>query len=315
MTRLPRCATRAARAASAAALGVAAGTALAAAVAVSAPTAAQADTYRYWTYWKAAPGQSAWGFSSAGASSRPADGAVEGWRFALSGVAGSGGTQPRMTPSFDSICGGTPPVAGGVRVAVVVDFGTPDAQPPGETPPRGVVAYCASKTPTLTGLEALAAGPWGPAVRTSGGLVCGIDGYPRTECGARVAAPAPTAAPAPSPTPPAAAAPKPPAPAATSARPPSAASAEPARTGATASANPGDPAASGAAAPVGADQAAPEPVTATTTRPADAADAQASASASASTGAPGGPPVAALAGFGLVLGVGGAAWWRMRGER
>ena len=35
---------------------------------VSAPTAAHADTYRYWTYWKAAPGQSSWGFSPAGAS-------------------------------------------------------------------------------------------------------------------------------------------------------------------------------------------------------------------------------------------------------
>ncbi len=207
MTRRPRSATRAA--ARAAALGVAAGTALAAAVAVSAPTAAHADTYRYWTYWKAAPGQSSWGFSPAGASSRPADGAVEGWRFALSGVAGSGGTQPRTTPSFDSICAGTPPVAGGVRVAVVVDFGTSDARPPGETPPRGVVAYCATRTPALTGLEALAAGPWGSAVRTSGGLVCGIDGYPRTECGALVASPTPAP---PTPAPPVAAAPPAPAP-------------------------------------------------------------------------------------------------------
>ena len=311
MTRLPRSATRAVHAASAAALGVAAGTALGAAVAVSAPTAAQADTYRYWTYWKAAPGQSSWGFSPAGASSRPADGAVEGWRFALSGVAGSGGTQPRATPSFERICGATPPTADGVRVAVVVDFGTADARPPGESPPRGVVEYCATRAPNITGLQALAAGPWGSAVRTGGGLVCGIDGYPRTECGALVALPTPAPAP---PAPPAAAvpkapAPKPPAPAAS--RPPNPTPLAP--EAAAASPAPATPVPSTEADP---SSSAPggEPAAAA----ADAADAALAAPASTPTdgpGGPGGPPPAALAGFGLVAGLGGAAWWRMRGER
>jgi hypothetical protein len=314
MTRLPRTATRTALAA---ALGVAAGAALGVAVAVSASSAAQANTYRYWTYWKAAPGQSSWGFSPAGASSRPPDGAVEGWRFALSGVAGSSSTQPRATPSFDSICGGTPPVSGGVRVAVVVDFGTSDAQPPDESPPRGVVAYCATKVPTLTGLDALAAGPWGPAVRTSGGLVCGIDGYPRTECGALVSSPTP-APPTPAPpvvaTPPAStAASAPQQPALAASRPPS--PTPPAPEAAAASQPPGSPVPStdadaSSSAPA---NAAPggEPVAAA----AEGADPVLAAGADTSRDAPGGPPLTALAGFGLVVGLGGAAWWRMRGER
>jgi len=86
-------------------------TVLAATVASAAPAAA--TSYRYWTYWH---GQgSSWTFSSYGPAARPADGAVEGWRFEVSVATGSS-TPPRAAPSFATICDTTPAVADRKRV-------------------------------------------------------------------------------------------------------------------------------------------------------------------------------------------------------
>lgn len=190
--------------------------------AVSAAPAAAATSYRYWTYWH---GQgSSWTFSSYGPAARPADGAVEGWRFEVSPATGSS-TPPRTAPSFATICGPTPAQADRKRVALVVDFGTVDSRPPGQVPPRGIDTFCAVLPTTANGYQVLTAYA---AFTAQAGLICSIAGYPTGECGAAVTpaspsptAPAPTATsrPTATPTPSSRASTAAPVPAATTARP------------------------------------------------------------------------------------------------
>jgi len=164
-------------------------TVLAATVASAAPAAA--TSYRYWTYWH---GQgSSWTFSSYGPAARPADGAVEGWRFEVSVATGSS-TPPRAAPSFATICDTTPAVADRKRVALIVDFGTIESRPPGQVPPRGIDTFCAVVPTTANGYQVLSAYS---AFAAQAGLICSIAGYPVGECGAPVepASPSPTAAP------------------------------------------------------------------------------------------------------------------------
>ena len=68
------------------------------------------------------------GFSNQGASRRPADGGVEGWRFAIS-PATSSTIPPRHSPSFSSLCGNTPAEDGKKRVGLVIDYGTSSDAP------------------------------------------------------------------------------------------------------------------------------------------------------------------------------------------
>ncbi|MGN6246637.1 MAG: SCO2322 family protein [Motilibacteraceae bacterium] len=169
------------------------------AVAALLPTAAAASatTYRYWSYWHLTGGS--WTFASTGPGGyRPADGSVEGWRFAVSSQ--GGGAAPRVRPSFAQVCGSTPVKDGTKRVAVVVDDGTQADAHPGDTvpgdSPRGV---CAQVPETASGARVLSAVA---AVRTDdGGLVCALDGYPSAGCGEVVAAPSPAPSSASSPRP------------------------------------------------------------------------------------------------------------------
>ncbi|MFG2328363.1 SCO2322 family protein [Streptomyces sp. NPDC048604] len=143
---------------------------------------AQAAGYRYWSFWESAAGK--WTYASQGpATARPADGAVDGFRFAVSADS-SDSAQPRTAPDFAEICAGTPAKAGTKRVAVVVDFGTPEHAPAGETPPRQRTA-CAQIGADGTSAEALAAVAK-PLRYNSEALLCGISGYPRTGCGEQV---------------------------------------------------------------------------------------------------------------------------------
>lgn len=152
--------------------------ALVAAVVV-APTA-DAAAYRYWTYWVAAPGAATWSFASAGpASLLPADGSVQGWRFAVTTAAGSASSQPRTAPSFADVCAATPAQEGRKRVALVIDPGTVDEAPPGQQPGQTTTA-CVVAEPDATGYQVMRAVT---TVRADGsGLVCGIGGYPADEC-------------------------------------------------------------------------------------------------------------------------------------
>ena len=149
-------------------------------------SSAEASSYRFWIYWTGGDGD--WTFSNQGAARRPADGTVDGWRFAVSQESGSA-SEPRIPSTFEQICGSTEPVEGKKRVGLVIDFGTKADAPSGETPPTDKVARCVVAPLTATGYDILVTAA---AVRVEEGMVCGIAGYPRSECGEPVADPDPT---------------------------------------------------------------------------------------------------------------------------
>lgn len=152
--------------------------------AVLAPTAPAygATAYRFWGYFQYTGG--AWTFATTGPdATTPADGAIEGWRYAVSDM---GSTRyPRVTPSFEAICGGTAKETGKKRVAVVVDFGRVADAEDGKTTPPGARTTCVAVPDTATGAAVLAAAD--APVRVDKGLVCAVAGYPATGCGGEVA--------------------------------------------------------------------------------------------------------------------------------
>jgi hypothetical protein len=140
-----------------------------------ATTAQAEDGYRFWGYYQWSNGQ--WAFSQKGADAYvPADGGVEGWRFA---VGGAKPRVPRAAGDFDAICGKTPAETGKKRVAVIVDPGTPEDAVAGETP-GPATGTCVVTDPKSNGAKILAAVA---PVRIEKGLTCGIDGYPAKGCG------------------------------------------------------------------------------------------------------------------------------------
>lgn len=155
------------------------------AFAVSSAGPASATDYRYWTYWSGTAG--GWTFSSVGpASAVPADGDVEGWRFAVSrGVRGQG-AEPRIAAraAYRQFCGDQPAASGKKRVAVVFDFGTAAEAPTAQAPPapRGT---CVEAPDSATGAAILSQAA---TVRSDDGLVCAIGGYPQGECAPAVSA-------------------------------------------------------------------------------------------------------------------------------
>lgn len=175
-------------------LGLLAGLLLAGTVTISAAqasTAAQAggtapngisttteDGFRFWGYYQWTKDQ--WAFAQKGADQVvPADGAVEGWRYAL------GGNKPRVPRAagdFEAICGATPAETGKKRVALVVDPGTAVDSESGVAPPPAT-GTCVVTDVKATGAKVMAA--TGP-VRIEKGLTCGIDGYPAAGCGTAV---------------------------------------------------------------------------------------------------------------------------------
>jgi MYXO-CTERM domain-containing protein len=145
---------------------------------MTAPVVAE-QAYRYWTYWVLDAGQ--WSFSQvAPAGTLPQDGAVQGWRFAVTTIAGSSSSAPRTDPAlaFERACAGTTAPVGSKRIAVVIDPGEVDSAPLGESapPPR---AACAVVDGDATGAKALSTIA---DLRVEDGLVCAIDGYPAREC-------------------------------------------------------------------------------------------------------------------------------------
>lgn len=138
---------------------------------------AEAASYRYWGFYTWTNGT--WTFATKGPDqTKPADGAVEGWRFAVSAESGSPRT-PRANGDFDAICASTKAATGKKRVAVVIDAGLPADAPAGEKPPaaRGACALVDATASSAQVLSAVA------KTRVEKELVCGIDGYPSTGCG------------------------------------------------------------------------------------------------------------------------------------
>ena len=169
---------------------------------LSLPTAAQADQgYRYWGYFQAAPGATTWTAAMTGPSTKLQDGAVEGWSFTASSN-DIPATTPMMDPSFAELCANTSQVAGKIRVGLVVDFGPGEIAPAGETP-KEFFSDCIVVPEGAIGHDVLKAAL--PIRADKSGLICGIGGYPATECGAPIELPvaksdasqAPLVAPAP----------------------------------------------------------------------------------------------------------------------
>ncbi|MBC2867415.1 SCO2322 family protein [Streptomyces mexicanus] len=143
---------------------------------------AQAVGYRYWSFWDRDGDH--WTYATQGPSTaRPADGDVQGFRFAVSEDSQEA-AEPRGTASFAAICGGTPAAHGHKRVALVLDFGTRADAPSGEAPPapRRVCARVPADATTAEALAAVA-----PPLRyDTNALLCAIAGYPAKGCGEQV---------------------------------------------------------------------------------------------------------------------------------
>ena len=148
---------------------------------------AQAAAYRYWGYFHLTKG--AWAFAQTGpAQVIPADGTVDGWRFAVADE--SSIRTPRATPTFDALCAGTATKAGTKRVGLVIDYGRPADSADGAAPPAAS-ATCVSVPSKATGADVLVSA--GTTLRLDKLLTCGINGWPATGCGEAVA-PVPAAA-------------------------------------------------------------------------------------------------------------------------
>jgi hypothetical protein len=161
--------------------------ALVAALLVAPAGAAPAVSYRFWGFFQYTDG--AWAFAQKGpAETVPADGSVEGWRFAVSGPDSS--RYPRATATFDQLCAATPVQDGHKRVGVIVDFGRAADAEDGATPPEPL-GTCAVLTTEGTSVDALQAVG---EVRSDKGLICAVKGYPSTGCGGEVSKVSPEAA-------------------------------------------------------------------------------------------------------------------------
>ncbi|MFJ2820493.1 SCO2322 family protein [Streptomyces toxytricini] len=157
---------------------------------------AHAAGYRYWSYWEGTA-SGGWTYAQVGPSmARPADGSVQGFRFAVSADAAAKAAQPRTPADFAAVCAATPAAEGRKRIAVVVDFGVPADAPAGEAPPQDAPrTACAQVAPDAGAAEALAAVAK-PLRYNGSAMLCGISGYPRQGCGEQVAdEPGPAAAP------------------------------------------------------------------------------------------------------------------------
>jgi len=144
---------------------------------VAAP--AQAATgYKYWNYFHVDNGKYAFAQTGPG-DFTPKNGAVEAYRYGLSSSAS--GLPPRTgasTYSFEDLCKATQAQAGQKLVGVLIDYGTAADADGGGTPPKPRGA-CAAVPTNATGQQVL---DKVADLRTQGGLVCGIDGYPDKGC-------------------------------------------------------------------------------------------------------------------------------------
>ena len=151
------------------------------------PAQAGGNGYRYWGYFQAAPKATAWTAAMTGPTVDIADGSVEGWAFTFSSEAIPDATSPSVLPDFQSICGKTRPVAGKKRIGIVIDFGATYLAPIGEKPLK-TVKRCITIDKKAQGIDVL-----GKVVRVradKSGLICGLGGYPRKECGVEIPTPA-----------------------------------------------------------------------------------------------------------------------------
>ncbi|REK90614.1 hypothetical protein DY245_09275 [Streptomyces inhibens] len=155
---------------------------------------AQAQEYRYWSFWDGTGGTAdnggtggkggSWAYATEGpATMRPADGAVEGFRFTVSADSAAAG-KPRAAADFEAICRDTPAKDGRKRIGIVIDFGTA-ADAPGDERPPTARTECAQVAEDASAGEALAAVAR-PLRYDSNALLCAIAGYPKAGCAEQV---------------------------------------------------------------------------------------------------------------------------------
>ncbi|MFI0709573.1 SCO2322 family protein [Streptomyces inhibens] len=158
---------------------------------------AQAQEYRYWSFWDGKGGTGdgggtggkgskggSWAYATEGpATMRPADGAVEGFRFTVSADSAAAG-KPRAAADFEAICRDTPAKDGRKRIGIVIDFGTA-ADAPGDERPPAARTECAQVAEDASAGEALAAVAR-PLRYDSNALLCAIAGYPKSGCAEQV---------------------------------------------------------------------------------------------------------------------------------
>jgi hypothetical protein len=145
-------------------------------------TPANAADYRYWTFWVTT--NDSWSFANEGAGTLKAtDQMVTGFKFAITGA--DNGLPPTESAVFAELCPDTSEQAGTLRVAVVVEYNDQSIAPEGETPPSANVVSCVTVNEGQTAADALNAANLD--VRAKDGMICGISGYPKEECGLAIA--------------------------------------------------------------------------------------------------------------------------------
>ena len=145
-------------------------------------TPANAADYRYWTFWVTT--NDSWSFATEGAGTLKAtDQMVTGFKFAITGA--DNGLPPTESAVFAELCPDTSEQAGALRVAVVVEYNDQSIAPEGETPPSANVVSCVTVNEGQTAADALSAANLD--VRAKDGMICGISGYPKEECGLEIA--------------------------------------------------------------------------------------------------------------------------------
>ena len=154
--------------------------------ALSIPQAQAADTgWRYWGYFQAAPGKSAWTPAMTGPTVDIADGSVEGWSFVFSSD-DIPSVKPRVKPDFKRICAGVKADKDTKRIGLVIDFGSSVYAPKGEKVKK-TVTTCVRVAKESQGIDVL--GQVTKIRAASSGLICGLNGYPAKECGVEMKTP------------------------------------------------------------------------------------------------------------------------------
>lgn len=149
-------------------------------------SSAAAKGYRYWGYFQAAPHTQSWVAAMTGPTVDIKDGAVEGWSFVFSSD-DIPSVAPIVKPDFEKICGSTKAVSGKKRIGLVLDFGQKSYAPTGEKIQK-TITRCVVTSKASQGIDVL-----GQVVKVragSSGLICGLNGYPKKECGVEIETPA-----------------------------------------------------------------------------------------------------------------------------
>ncbi len=144
--------------------------------------ASAAKGYRYWGYFQAEANATQWTPAMTGPTTVLQDGDVEGWSFSASNDVVPA-TPPSVEPDFTTLCADTPQAAGKIRVGLVINFGPENIAPNNEMPPNSIFT-CTLVKKGATGADVLNAAV---TVRNDkSGLLCGIEGYPKSECGPEI---------------------------------------------------------------------------------------------------------------------------------